>query len=163
MTDTPWVVCGWFTPGYRLSADKLIASLDAIGAPLDIAEVPKLPGTWEDNTMAKPAQLLAAMDRHAGKVVMFLDVDCEVLGDLSPLASITGDVGLLFYVRTKFRRSGGMRFGARSGIVVVRPTPVAGWSGGCTFRSGTTYLRAGNRRTHGPLTANRTTPDAHQI
>jgi hypothetical protein len=49
----------------------------------------------------------------------FLDVDCEVLGDLSPLAGITGDVG--FYVRTKVRRSGGMRFGARSGTVVVRP------------------------------------------
>ena len=41
-------------------------------------------------------------------------------GDLSPLAGIGGDVG--FYLRTKWRRSGGMRFGARSGTVVVRPT-----------------------------------------
>jgi hypothetical protein len=73
--------------------------------------------------MAKPAQLLAAMDRHPGEVVIFLDVDCEVLGDLSPLASITGDVA--FYIRTKFRRSGGMRYGTRSGTVVVRPTPAA--------------------------------------
>jgi hypothetical protein len=43
-----------------------------------------------------------------------------VRGDLSPLAEIGGDMG--FYVRTKWRRSGGMRFGARSGTVVVRPT-----------------------------------------
>jgi hypothetical protein len=73
--------------------------------------------------MAKASQLLAAMDRHPGEVIIFLDVDCEVLSDLSPLAGITGDVG--FYVRTKYRRSGGMRFGARSGTVVVRPTPAA--------------------------------------
>ncbi len=49
--------------------------------------------------------------------------DCLVLGDLAPLAGIGGDVG--FYLRTKWRRSGGMRFGARSGTVVVRPTPGA--------------------------------------
>ena len=70
--------------------------------------------------MAKPWQLLAAMDRHPNEVIVFLDVDCEVLGDLSPLAGITGDVG--FYIRTKYRKTGGMRFGARSGTVVVRPT-----------------------------------------
>ena len=119
----PWIVCAWHTPDYRAWADKLIASLDAVGAPHDIVEVPKLPGTWEANTLAKPAQLLAAMDRHPGKCIVFLDVDCEVLGDLSPLAGIGGDVG--FYMRTKWRRSGGMRFGARSGTVVVRPTPGA--------------------------------------
>ncbi len=109
----PLIVCGWFTPDYRHWADKLIASLDAVGAPHDIVEVPKLPGTWEANTMAKSAQLLAAMDRHPDKCIAFLDVDCRVLGDLSPLAGIGGGVG--FYMRTKWRRSGGMRFGARSG------------------------------------------------
>jgi hypothetical protein len=117
----PWIVCAWHTPDYRHRADKLIASLNTAGAPHDIVEVAKLPGSWEDNTMAKPAQLLAAMDRHPNKAIIFLDVDCEVLGDLSPLADITGDVG--FFVRTKYRRSGGIRFGARSGTVVVRPTP----------------------------------------
>jgi hypothetical protein len=121
--SAPFIVCAWYTPDYRPWADKLISSLDAIGAPYDIVEVPKVPGTWEANTMAKPAQLLAAMDRHPGEVVIFLDVDCEVLGDLSPLAGITGDVA--FYLRTKFRRSGGMRYGPRSGTVVVRPTPAA--------------------------------------
>jgi hypothetical protein len=60
--------------------------------PHDIVEVPKLPGTWEANTMAKPAHLLAAMDRHPDKVIVLLDVDCRVLGDLTPLAGIEGDV-----------------------------------------------------------------------
>ena len=120
MTATPLVVCAWHTPDYRAWACKLVTSLEARSIPHDIVEVPKLPGSWEANTLAKPAQLLAAMDRHPDKVVIFLDVDCEVLGDLSPLAGIGGDVG--FYMRTKWRRSGGMRFGARSGTVVVRPT-----------------------------------------
>src|SRR5687767_2613414 len=118
--SAPFIVCAWYTPDYRPWADKLIASLDAIGAPYDIVEVPKRPGTWEANTMAKPGQLLAAMDRHPNEVIVFLDVDCEVLGDLTPLADITGDVA--FYIRTKYRRSGGTRFGARSGTVVARPT-----------------------------------------
>jgi hypothetical protein len=89
----PWIVCAWHTPSYRVWAFKLIASLNAVGAPHDIVEVPKLPGSWEDNTMAKPAQLLAAMDRHPDKAIVFLDVDCLVRGDLSPLAAINGDVG----------------------------------------------------------------------
>ena len=119
----PYIVCGWYTPDYAAWADKLIASLDAHGIPHDFVECPKLPGSWEANTMAKPAQLLAAMDRHPSKCIVFLDVDCTVLGDLAPLAGIGGDVG--FYMRTKWRRSGGMRFGARSGTVVVRPTAKA--------------------------------------
>jgi hypothetical protein len=123
MTDgagTPWIVAGWHTPDYRPWACKLIASLDALAIPHDIVEVPKLPGSWEANTMAKPAQLAAAMDRHPDKVIVFLDVDCTVRGDVAPLAGIAGDVA--FFVRTKYRRSGGMRFGARSGTVAVRPT-----------------------------------------
>jgi hypothetical protein len=120
---SPLIVCGWFTPDYRSWTDKLTASLDAVGAPHDIVAAPKLPGTWEANTMAKPVHLLAAMDRHPDKAIVFLDVDCEVKGDLSPLATIAGDVG--FYVRSKWRRTGGMRFGFRSGTVVVRPTAAA--------------------------------------
>jgi hypothetical protein len=118
----PFIVCGWCTPDYRCWACKLVTSLDDRGIPHDIVEVPKLPGSWEANTMAKPAHLLDAMDRHPDKVTVFLDVDCQVLGDLSPLAKIGGDVA--FYLRTKCR-SGGARFGFRSGTVVVRPTPGA--------------------------------------
>jgi hypothetical protein len=121
--SAPWIVCGWHTPDYRAWAFKLVTSLDDRGIPHDIVEAPKLPGSWEANTMAKPAHLLDAMDRHPDKVIVFLDVDCRVLGDLAPLAEIGGDVG--FYIRTKWRRSGSMRFGARSGTVVVRPTPGA--------------------------------------
>lgn len=33
---TPWIVCAWYTPDDRHWANKLIVSLDAIGAPHDI-------------------------------------------------------------------------------------------------------------------------------
>jgi hypothetical protein len=61
MTSPAWIVCGWFTPDYRVWADKLIASFDAAGAPHDIVERPKLPGGWEANTMAKPLAVRDAM------------------------------------------------------------------------------------------------------
>jgi hypothetical protein len=123
MTSPAWIVCGWFTPDYRSWADKLIASLDAMGAPHDIVERPKLPGGWEANTMAKPLAVRDAMARHPDRVVIFLDVDCEVRGDLSPIAQIAADVA--FYVRSRRGRNGGIRFGIRSGTIVVRPTPAA--------------------------------------
>jgi hypothetical protein len=49
----PWIVCAWHTPDYRCWACELITSLDDRGIPHDIVEVPKLPGSWEANTMAK--------------------------------------------------------------------------------------------------------------
>src|SRR5262249_52148718 len=84
----PWIVCAYYTGDYRPWADLLISNLDFMRIPHDIVEVSKLPGGWEANTMAKPAQLLAAMDRHPGRTIIFLDVDCEVFGDLTPLSSM---------------------------------------------------------------------------
>jgi hypothetical protein len=34
------------------------------------------------------------MDRHPGSTIIFLDVDCTVLGPLDRLAAIAGDLGL---------------------------------------------------------------------
>jgi hypothetical protein len=123
MSAPAWIVCGWFTPDYRVWADKLISSLDAVAAPHDIVERSKLPGGWEANTMGNPLAVRDAMNRHPDKVVIFLDVDCEVRGHLSPLAMMSADVA--FYVRSRRGRNGGIRFGLRSGTIVIRPTPAA--------------------------------------
>ena len=119
-----YIICGFYTPDYAHWLPALRASLDAVGAPHDFVETPKVAGSWETNTMRKAAEVLAAMDRHPDKVIIFLDVDCVVRGDLSPLARVNGDVA--FYVRTRRRKSGGApRFGVRSGTLVIRPTPAA--------------------------------------
>jgi hypothetical protein len=64
----PFIICGWHTPDYRAWAFKLITGLDDRGIPHDIVEVPELPGSWEANTMPKPAHLLDAMRHISGAV-----------------------------------------------------------------------------------------------
>lgn len=119
-----YIVAGFYTPDYERWVGPLQASLDQHNQPHDFVLVEKHGSSWEANTMAKAAHILAAMDRHPGKVIIWLDVDCIVLGDLSPLADIRGDVA--FRMHSKFRRHHkGTRFRAQSGTMVFRPTPEA--------------------------------------
>ena len=121
-----FIVCGWFTPDYRHWWNTLRKNLDEIGAPHDFVEVRKSDGGWEANTMRKPHEILAAMDRHPDTTIIFLDVDCTVPGGiegLSELASIPGDVGI--YLRTKWKPHGSPWIGTRTGTMVFKPTAAA--------------------------------------
>jgi hypothetical protein len=116
----PFIVCGWYTPDYAHWLSTLVPSLEAVGAPHDFVEVPKTAGGWELNTMCKPREIAEAMRRHPGKVVIFIDVDCQALAPLDDLAEIGGDVGV--YIRTRYRSNGDPKIGPRSGSMVFRPT-----------------------------------------
>jgi hypothetical protein len=70
--------------------------------------------------MAKPLAVRPAMEENPNRVIIFLDVDCEVRGDLSPLAELASNVA--FRVQTKRRRNGGIRFRVRSGTLALKPT-----------------------------------------
>jgi hypothetical protein len=117
-----YVVCAFYTPDYSRWVPPLEASLDRVNAPYDIALVDKVAGGWEANTRQKPAQVLAAMDRHPNKSIIFLDVDCIVRGSLAALADIRGDIGVHMPIK---RRPKGARLRIRTGTLVVRPTPEA--------------------------------------
>ena len=118
------IVCGFYTEDYRRWLIPLVASLDRLGQAHDFVLAEKAGAMWETNTMAKARHILAAMDRHPDEVIVWLDVDCIVHGDLSPLADIRGDVA--FRMHSKFRRHHkGARFRAQSGTMVFRPTPEA--------------------------------------
>jgi hypothetical protein len=118
------MVCGFYTEDYRRWLIPLVASLDQLGQAHDIVPSEKAGTMWETNTMAKAGHILAAMDRHPDEVIVWLDVDCVVHGDLSPLADIRGDVA--FRMHSKFRsHHKGTRFRAQSGTMVFRPTPEA--------------------------------------
>ena len=80
------MVCGFYTEDYRRWLIPLVASLDRLGQGHDFVLAEKAGTMWETNTMAKAAHILAAMDRHPDEVIVWLDVDCIVHGDLSPLA-----------------------------------------------------------------------------
>ena len=86
------MVCGFYTADYRRWLGPLVASLDRLGEAHDFALAEKAGQMWETNTMAKARHILAAMERHPDEVIVWLDVDCIVHGDLSPLADIRGDV-----------------------------------------------------------------------
>lgn len=118
-----WIVCGFYTPEYSASAEALRANLDRIGAPHDLQKASKRPGGWEANTRAKAAEIKAGMVRYPDSTIIWIDVDCAVLGTLERLAAlacIAGDVGM--YVRTRIRRNGKPLFAPRSGTLIIRPT-----------------------------------------
>lgn len=117
-----WIVCGWFTDDaiYRPLAEKLAKSLDAVGAPYDFVCAPQTGAGWELNTMAKAEQVLAAMNRHPAKTIIFSDVDCIAHGDVSRLAEVAGDVAFRF--KAKRRASGMVRLTVLSGYLVVKST-----------------------------------------
>jgi hypothetical protein len=115
------IVCGFYTEDYRRWLIPLVASLDRLGRLHDFVPAEKAGHMWETNTMAKASHILAAMDRHPDEVIVWLDVDCVVHGDLTSLADIRGDVA--FCMPSKFRRHHkGTRSRAQSGTVVFRPT-----------------------------------------
>ena len=118
-----YIVCGWFTPDYEDWVGPLRASLETFGMAHDFVRVEKDFGGWELNTLRKPAMIEEAMWRHPAQTVVFLDVDAVVLGPLDELAAINADVGMHFAVKTK--SSGNNALFARSGTMVLKPTPMA--------------------------------------
>jgi hypothetical protein len=120
-----WIACGWFSddPVYRPLAVKLATSLDAIGAPYDLVCVPKVSGSWESNTLAKAGQALAAVMRHPGKTVIFMDVDYIATGDISWLAQAPGDVAMQLVARR--RKNGSARLAPSAQVMVFKPNEAA--------------------------------------
>lgn len=116
------IVCGRYTPDYAPWVFPLRTRLDELCVPHDFVKV----RNSEDDRQAaltKPHHIRDAMDRHPAKVIVFLDVDCEIVGahhDLVRLADIEGDVA--FYARTGFHRNGRPAFAPRSRNMVLRPT-----------------------------------------
>jgi hypothetical protein len=116
--DSTYVVCGFYTPDYHPWLPELIQSLIDWEAPYHFVRVPKARGGWAGNTRAKPQHILTAMDCHPDQIVVWLDVDCVIYGDLSPLAETRADVSFRMHGR-------GARFRAQSGTMVLQPTPEA--------------------------------------
>lgn len=118
-----WLVVGWFTPSYRRWAEQLAASLDKVAAPYHLLACEKSTRYWEGETMRKPGIVRDFQALYAGKTLILLDADCEVLRSLEPLvASVRGDVAA--YVRAKATGRGKerARIKVMSGTMVFRPT-----------------------------------------
>ena len=120
---TGYVVCGFYTPDYKGWFDNLCSSLDLYKQPHDFVVVPKVRGGWEVNTLAKAFHVLDALNRHPDRAIIWLDVDCTVRGDLSPLAILRGDICLPFAIKSRRGRAVNLR--AHSGTMVIKPNELA--------------------------------------
>jgi len=73
----------YHTPGpYADEAARLRRSLDAVGMPHEIVEVPSA-GDWNDNVALKAQVIRRARERHGGGL-LYVDVDAFVHADCTP-------------------------------------------------------------------------------
>ena len=98
----------------------LIANLEKHGQPHDFVPVQNERLDWESNALLNPEHIMDAIDRHRDKTIIWLDVDCTVHGDLSPLVELPGDIGLRYYI--KHRKGRSLILSVQSGTMVIKPT-----------------------------------------
>ncbi len=88
------VVVSYFTPGiYEDEARRLIQSCRRFNLEHDVQAVDDL-GSWQANTRRKAAFILAMLDKHPGRGVLFVDADAEFQAQPWELENIGEDVGL---------------------------------------------------------------------
>lgn len=117
-----YIVCGWYTADYGRWVAPLKSDLEKLGCAYDFTEA-NPPGSWEARCRAKPEHLLRAIDRHPDKIVIYLDVDCHVIGGLDELVAPGCDVA--FHIRARRRWNGDLKFAIRPGTYVSHPTAAA--------------------------------------
>ena len=106
-------ICSFYTPddGYPQDAARLIASLDRLGIPAEVALIESA-GSWKGNCMRRASWLLERL-RGSDQAVLWIDADAVVRSDPRPyLETLTEfDVGFHF-LRGKELLGGTMLFRA---------------------------------------------------
>lgn len=91
------IYIGYYTPGdYEKDARTLTESLDAIGLPHDLINI-GTGGTWQEITQRKAIIVKEAMIKHAGRPVVYLDVDCLVIRKPPMLYGLNCDVAAALF------------------------------------------------------------------
>jgi len=112
MSDKNWIVKAFHTGGpYQKDADKLQASCEKFGIPIDI-EVIRSRGSWNSNTHHKPQSILNAMLEHQDiDYIIHVDVDSWFMQYPALFDTLDCDIGAFYF---------GTRKTWCSGIVIVR-------------------------------------------
>jgi hypothetical protein len=88
------IIVSYYTPGlYEDEAKKLVRSCRRFNMERDVQIVEDL-GSWQANTHRKAAFILAMLDKHPGRGVLFVDADAELQAQPWELENIREDVGL---------------------------------------------------------------------
>ena len=119
---TEFIVCGCCTAEGPHRAAPLRRRLDDLGTRHDLVET-DMPGDPDTNAPGRPFQIRAAMDRHPGRTILFIDAGCRIVGtrdDLMRAADIPGDIAL--HVGTGRYPDGRRRLVPHAETLVLRPT-----------------------------------------
>ena len=123
--DRSAVVTGFFTPDYAVLASALSKNLAQYRISHHLYARTRVAGGWESQTLLKPSTLAAAMRDYPGSVLILLDVDCLIRGNISELIETSGDV--MLRLKRKATKEG-VALMPCSRVIVVRPNP-----GGASF------------------------------
>jgi hypothetical protein len=119
---TEIVVCGFFKADGVDRALPLRRRLDGLRTRYDFVAI-DICGSPDAYALSKPLQVGAAMDRHPGKTILFIDLACRIVGtrdDLLRAADIPGDIA--FHVRTRLCSQGKPVLTPHAETLVLRPT-----------------------------------------
>lgn len=117
------VYASFFTPDYVEPASRLVNSLHKHELDYDVQKVPDT-GTWMTNCARKPKWIYEALERHAGRPVVWTDADSEVMQ--KPLAfeldatGVKGDAAVCEYTWRQYAKQETF-----SGTLWFAPTPGA--------------------------------------
>ena len=128
-----FLVIGFFTPNYEPAASAFAKNLAEHRISHHLYARPIVEGDWYSQTRQNPSELAAARRDYPDGLLLFMDVDCRVRGDIGEILQSRGDIAM----RTK-----GTAMGTRQAlkpctrVMLVRPTIgadafIAGWEAAC--------------------------------
>jgi hypothetical protein len=130
---SPFVVIGFFTPDYTQAALDFASNLTEQKISHHLYSRPKIAGNWSSQTRQKPSVLSKARNDYPDDILILMDVDCRVRGNIDDIVECPGDIAL----RTK-KTSVGSRNALKpcTRVMIVRPTPgsaafIAAWQAVC--------------------------------
>jgi hypothetical protein len=119
---TPFIVTGFFTPNYFELAYKFSKNLKEHKISHHLYAREKMTGQWGHQTLQKPSVLKKARIDYPNSPLILMDVDCQVLGDISPILDSVGAIAVPMG-RKPMKNGTALKPGTR--VVMIRPTTQA--------------------------------------
>jgi len=119
---TSFIVTGFFTPNYFPLADAFSKNLKAYNVSHHLYARERISGQWGHQTLQKPSVLKVARQDYPDQPLIFMDVDCQVRGDISPMLNVSGDIAVPMG-RKPMKNGTALKPGTR--VVLLRPTAQA--------------------------------------
>ena len=119
---TSFIVTGFFTPNYFPLAEAFSKNLRAHKISHHLYARERITGQWGHQTLQKPSVLKSARRDYPNQIIVLMDVDCRIRGDISPMLNVSGDIAVPMG-RKPMKNGTALKPGTR--VVLLRPTAQA--------------------------------------